>query len=54
MSTQLTLPVSTSPANWKLDRTTREIGRRGIAEARAALRRAGSTDGRPPGHRQAA
>ena len=53
MSTQLVLPVSTSP-NWKLDRQTREIGRRGIAEARAALRAAGNDDRRPAGHPRAA
>jgi len=53
MTTQLVLPVSTSP-NWKLDRTTREIGRRGIAEARAALRRAGGGSTRPAAHREAA
>ena len=41
MAVQLPLLESTSP-NWKLDRRTREIGRRGVAEARAALRRAGS------------
>jgi hypothetical protein len=53
MSTQLVLPVSTSP-RWKLDRKTREIGRRGIAQARAALRQAGGGDGRPPAHSRAA
>ena len=26
--------------NWKMDRRTREIGRKGLAEARAALRAA--------------
>lgn len=31
---------------WKLDPRTQEIGRRGVAEARAALRRA--TSGRAP------
>ena len=46
MGTQLPLLDSTSP-NWKLDRRTREIGRRGVAEARAALRRA--TTGGPGG-----
>jgi hypothetical protein len=52
MSKQLVLPVSTSP-NWKIDPKTREIGRRGIAEARAALRRAGAGSG-PSGHPRAA
>jgi hypothetical protein len=41
MAKQLPLLETTSPS-WKLDRRTREIGRRGVAEARAALRRAGS------------
>lgn len=40
MEKQLTL-VDT-PKAWKLDRRTREIGRKGVADARAALRRAGS------------
>jgi hypothetical protein len=53
MATQLVLLDTTSP-EWKLDRETREIGRRGLAEARAALRRAGGTNRRPPGHRKAA
>ena len=53
MSTQLALPVSTSP-NWKLDRKTREIGRRGIAEARAALQRSAGAGHEPPSHSQAA
>jgi hypothetical protein len=44
MATQLLLLESTSP-NWKLDRRTREIGRRGVAEARAALRRANGGGG---------
>jgi hypothetical protein len=39
MATQLLLLQPTSPS-WKLDRQTREIGRRGVAEAREALRRA--------------
>jgi hypothetical protein len=35
MSKQLTLIES--PAGWRLDECTREVGRRGLAEARAAL-----------------
>ncbi len=35
-STQLTLLDDRA---WKLDRRTREVGKRGIAEARAVLRR---------------
>lgn len=42
MEKQLTLVEA--PRHWKLDRRTREIGRRGVAEAREALRRA-----TPPG-----
>jgi hypothetical protein len=44
MATQLPLLDTPSP-NWKLDRRTREIGRRGVAEARAVLRRAASGGG---------
>ena len=39
METQLPLIDPTPPA-WTLDRRTREIGRRGVARAREALRRA--------------
>jgi len=46
MATQLVLLDTTSPV-WKLDPETREIGRRGVAEAREALRRAAGTDRRP-------
>lgn len=42
MEDQLTL-VDT-PRDWKLDRHTREIGRKGVAEAREVLRLAGSGD----------
>jgi hypothetical protein len=39
MTTQLTLlPADTAP--WHLDEATRETGRRGLAQARAALARA--------------
>lgn len=34
------LALLETPADWKLDDRTREIGRRGVAEARAALRSA--------------
>lgn len=54
MGTQLLLLDTASPS-WKLDRKTREIGRRGVAEAREALRRAaGGTDSRRPAHPHAA
>jgi len=53
MATQLVLLEATSP-NWKLDRETREIGRRGVAEAREALRRAGGSTRRSPVRHQAA
>jgi len=52
MATQLVLLDATSP-EWKLDRETREIGRRGLAHARAVLRRAGGNV-RPPGRSRAA
>jgi hypothetical protein len=39
METQLPLIDPTPPA-WTLDRRTREVGRRGVARAREALRRA--------------
>jgi hypothetical protein len=39
---------------WKLDRRTVEVGRRGVAEARAALRRAASGHGPQNGTRRAA
>ena len=51
MTTQLVLLDPVHGA-WKLDRRTREIGKRGVAQAREALRRAGGptpsgpTDGR--------
>ena len=37
MTRQLRLIEKKSQANWKLDRRTRELGRKGIADARAAL-----------------
>ena len=53
MATQLLL-IDTSTPSWKLDRQTREIGRRGVAEAREALRRANGTTSRPAAQRTAA
>jgi hypothetical protein len=44
MATQLVLLESGTPS-WKLDARTREIGRRGLAEARDALRRASGPTG---------
>ena len=44
MARQLTLIDNSSP--WRIDERTREIGRRGIAEARAAL-----AETRPAEHR---
>lgn len=41
MTTQLVL--LDSGTTWKLDRRTREIGKRGVAQAREALRRSGGT-----------
>jgi hypothetical protein len=31
------LPLEIGPGDWRLDEHTKEIGRRGLAEARAAL-----------------
>jgi hypothetical protein len=39
MARQLVL-ISTTDIDWRLDERTKEVGRRGISEARAALRRA--------------
>jgi hypothetical protein len=50
MATQLVL-LERSP-DWKLDPHTREVGRKGIAEARAALRRASSAAPTSPGQRR--
>lgn len=36
-------PTEESPISWRLDAATRARGRRGIAEARAALRQATTT-----------
>jgi len=40
MTTQLVL-LDSGRRDWKLDRRTREIGKRGVAQAREALRKAG-------------
>jgi hypothetical protein len=40
MTTQLRLIIDDRPADWRLDEETREVGRRGLAEARAALQEA--------------
>jgi hypothetical protein len=51
-SSQLRLLETAEKPDWKLDESTREVGRRGVAAARAALRSArrrdddgGGTDG---------
>ena len=41
------------PRPWQIDERTREIGRRGLAEARAALRRARREEARSAGDRAA-
>jgi hypothetical protein len=43
MDNQLPL-IDSGPRSWKLDRRTREIGRRGVAQARAALQAAHGPD----------
>ena len=48
---QLALPAERA---WKIDGRTREVGRRGIAEARAALHRAASGPEPRSGTRKAA
>ncbi len=40
--TQLTL-LEAPASSWRLDDKTREVGRKGLAEARAALRSAGAS-----------
>jgi hypothetical protein len=37
MATQLALLLSPDEDDWRLDEHTREVGRRGLAEARRAL-----------------
>ena len=47
MTDQLVLiDIDDSPAAWHLDAATRELGRIGVARARAALRSAGQPDRR--------
>ena len=36
--------IDSGSRSWKLDRRTREIGRRGVAQARAALRAAAAPE----------
>ena len=43
MARQLVL-IDTTGSDWRLDDRTREIGRRGVAEAREILRRAAARD----------
>jgi hypothetical protein len=38
MARQLVLIETSTDAQWRLDDSTRELGRRGVAEARRALR----------------
>jgi hypothetical protein len=53
MENQLPL-IDSGPRSWKLDRRTREIGRQGIAQARAALRSATADVEAEPARRHAA
>ena len=50
MERQLHLLEPPEP-DWHLDDSTREIGRRGVAEARQALRHARQRSGSEPPHR---
>lgn len=43
MACQLIL-INPNEIEWRLDQRTKELGRRGISEARAALSRAAATD----------
>jgi hypothetical protein len=47
MNRQLHLLPPTSQT-WRLDAATREVGRKGLAQARAALRNARTAPERPP------
>jgi hypothetical protein len=49
------LTLIDTPPEWRLDERTRQVGRRGLAEARAALQagRRGRSSG-PPGERDGA
>jgi hypothetical protein len=40
MTSQLVLVLETDDDEWRLDQRTREVGRRGVAEARRALEEA--------------
>jgi hypothetical protein len=42
MARQLTL-INPNEADWHLDERTKEVGRQGISDARAALRRAAAS-----------
>jgi hypothetical protein len=53
MARQLTL--LDTPPTWRIDEATREVGRRGVAEARASLQAAlaaGRTDEEPDARRE--
>jgi hypothetical protein len=52
MERQLTL-IDTTTRTWRLDERTREIGRRGIASARAALAAHRPAEDDTDGHRAA-
>jgi hypothetical protein len=52
MDKQLTLLQAPTP--WKLDERTRQVGLRGVAEARAALRAGRHADEHPDHQRSAA
>ena len=47
MTNQLHLLPPTHESSWRLDTRTREVGRRGLAQARAALRDARTAAERP-------
>lgn len=47
MTNQLHLLPLTDESPWRLDTLTREVGRRGVAQARAALRDARTASDRP-------
>lgn len=52
-ASQMALLEVAAPS-WRLDRRTREIGRRGVASAREALRRAGEAEAERGRHAEAA
>jgi hypothetical protein len=47
MTRQLVLMLETGADDWPLDSHTREVGRRGLADARRALARASSRPAEP-------